>query len=62
MKDFKYEIVKRGIESLVIRIFAEKDGETISKDINLGGNATSAALWGVHQVIEALKEMESDNG
>jgi len=61
MKNFKIDIDKRGLEVLVVRISAQKeDGTFVTKKIDLGGNATTAAFWGARSVIEALREMEKE--
>lgn len=58
MKNFKIEICKRGIEVLVATVSAEMaNGNRISQDVDLGGNATTAMYAGAVRAIQALNEL-----
>jgi hypothetical protein len=59
MKHFDMKIKKRGVEQLVVTISAQtEDGRPLSKDVDLGGNATTAAYWGAFEVIKTLQELD----
>lgn len=62
MKNIQLTEKKRGCEVLVMTLTAEtEDGRKLSKDINMGGNATGAVRYGALLVVQALEEMEKQN-
>ena len=62
MRNFELKVVKRGIESCLVEVSAvTHHGNTVTKQIDLSGNATSAALWGAQTALSALNELVEEN-
>jgi hypothetical protein len=58
MKNLKVDVVKKGVEVLIVRITGElEDGKVYSRDVDLGGNGTSIAYWGMREAINAINDM-----
>jgi hypothetical protein len=58
MKNFKIDIRRRGVEILIATVSAETDdGKVVQKDVDLGGNATTAMYAGASRAIHILNEL-----
>jgi hypothetical protein len=60
MKNIKIETRRRGCEVLIATVSAEVNGKRVSKDIDLGGNATTAMYAGAVKAIAALAELSEE--
>ena len=58
MKNLQLNITRRGCEVMIVRLSAEReDGTKVFRDIDLGGNATTAMYAGAVKAIQAVSEM-----
>ena len=56
---YQLRVIKQGCEVLLVRLTVYRpDGTFVSKDLDFGGNATSAVYYGATLILQALNELK----